>query len=81
MNSALPADAPDVVAVLEKATFPLDAVNASLAYMADNKVDTVAAAREFLKTNKDFGVPGFPTKRAQWSKPACSKGGNGGSTA
>jgi glycine betaine/proline transport system substrate-binding protein len=36
--------------ILEKATFPLEDVNASLAYMTDQKVDAVAAAKHFLQT-------------------------------
>ncbi|RVN56466.1 ABC transporter substrate-binding protein [Sinorhizobium meliloti] len=50
VNSTFASEAPEIVEILEKATFPLDEVNASLAYMADNKVDATAAAAEFLKT-------------------------------
>ena len=53
VNSTFAKEAPDIIAILEKATFPLEEVNASLAYMADNKVDATAAAAEFLKTKGD----------------------------
>ncbi|SDA83745.1 ABC transporter substrate-binding protein [Sinorhizobium sp. NFACC03] len=53
VNSTFAQEAPEIVAILEKATFPLEAVNGSLAYMADNKVDATAAAAEFLKTKAD----------------------------
>jgi glycine betaine/proline transport system substrate-binding protein len=54
VNSTFASEAPEIVEILEKATFPLDEVNASLAYMADNKVDATAAAAEFLKTKGDI---------------------------
>ena len=53
VNSTFALEAPEIVEILEKATFPLEEVNASLAYMADNKVDATAAAAEFLKTKGD----------------------------
>lgn len=53
VNSTFASEAPEIVEILEKATFPLEEVNASLAYMADNKVDATAAAAEFLKTQGD----------------------------
>jgi glycine betaine/proline transport system substrate-binding protein len=53
VNSTFASEAPEIVEILEKATFPLEEVNASLAYMADNKVDATAAAAEFLKTKGD----------------------------
>ena len=54
VNSTFASEAPEIVEILEKATFPLEEVNASLAYMADNKVDATAAAAEFLKTKGDI---------------------------
>lgn len=54
VNSTFAAEAPEIVAILEKATFPLDEVNASLAYMADNKADAAATAVNFLKTKPDI---------------------------
>ncbi|PST18849.1 histidine ABC transporter substrate-binding protein [Mesorhizobium plurifarium] len=54
VNSTFASEAPEIVEILEKATFPLDEVNASLAYMADNQVDSTAAAAEFLKTKVDI---------------------------
>lgn len=53
INSTFAKEAPEIVEILEKATFPLEEVNASLAYMADNKADAVTAAKEFLKSKSD----------------------------
>lgn len=53
LNSTFAREAPEIVEILEKATFPLAEVNASLAHMVDNDVDAQAAAREFLRTKGD----------------------------
>jgi len=53
INSTFAEEAPEIVSILEKATFPLDEVNASLAYMVDEKADAPAAAARFLKTKGD----------------------------
>lgn len=53
VNSTFAKEAPEIIEILSKATFPLDEVNASLAYMVDQKADAVAAANEFLKTKGD----------------------------
>jgi len=53
VNSTFASEAPEIIEILEKATFPLEDVNGSLAYMVDNKVDAAAAAAEFLKTKSD----------------------------
>lgn len=53
VNSTFAKEAPEIIEILEKATFPLEEVNASLAYMVDQKADAVAAAKEFLKTKGD----------------------------
>ncbi|MCC9624488.1 ABC transporter substrate-binding protein [Thalassospira sp. MA62] len=53
VNSDFAEDAPEIIAMLEKATFPLEDVNGSLAFMSDNEVDADAAAIEFLKTKQD----------------------------
>ena len=50
VNSTFAKEAPEIIQILEKATFPLEEVNASLAYMVDQKADAVAAANQFLKT-------------------------------
>ncbi|UIK08270.1 ABC transporter substrate-binding protein [Neorhizobium galegae] len=50
VNSTFAKEAPEIIEILEKATFPLEEVNASLAYMVDQKADAVAAASQFLKT-------------------------------
>jgi len=53
VNAEFAKAAPEIVAILEKATLPLSDVNATLAYMADNKLDGAAAAAYFLKTKSD----------------------------
>jgi glycine betaine/proline transport system substrate-binding protein len=53
LNSDFAKASPEIVAMLGKATFPLDDLDASLAYMADKKVNAAAAAAEFLKTKSD----------------------------
>nr|WP_246754620.1 ABC transporter substrate-binding protein [Rhizobium lusitanum] len=57
VNSEFAKAAPEVISILEKATFPLDDLNASLAFMADKKVDASAAAAEFLKTKSAIWGP------------------------
>ncbi len=54
VNSTFASEAPEIIEILEKATFPLEEVNASLAYMTDNKVDATAAAAQFLKAKGDI---------------------------
>ncbi|WP_332700557.1 ABC transporter substrate-binding protein [Devosia sp.] len=54
VNATFAAEAPELIAVLEKANFPLAEVNGSLAYMTDNEVDGEAAALEFLKAKQDI---------------------------
>jgi glycine betaine/proline transport system substrate-binding protein len=53
VNSTFAGEAPEIMEILEKATFPLEEVNASLAYMTDQKVDAAAAAKNFLQTKAD----------------------------
>lgn len=53
VNSTFAKEAPEIIEILAKATFPLEEVNASLAYMVDEKADAVAAANQFLKTKGD----------------------------
>ncbi|WP_075291407.1 ABC transporter substrate-binding protein [Pararhizobium arenae] len=53
VNSTFAKEAPEIIEILEKATFPLADINASLAYMVDQKVDAATAAAEFLKTKGD----------------------------
>lgn len=57
INSTFAEEAPDLVAVLEKAEFPLDEVNKSLAFMVDTKSDAAMAATEFLKSKADIWGP------------------------
>ncbi|MFG6080287.1 ABC transporter substrate-binding protein [Paracoccus litorisediminis] len=54
VNSEFAKAAPEIIEVLAKATFPLDQVNASLAYMVDNEVDAAKAAEVFLKEKADI---------------------------
>ena len=53
VNAEFAKAAPEIIEVLEKATFPLEEVNASLAFMADEKADAAATATRFLKENGD----------------------------
>ncbi|MVA22067.1 histidine ABC transporter substrate-binding protein [Agrobacterium vitis] len=53
VNAEFAKAAPEIIAVLEKATMPLSDVNGTLAYMADNQLDGAAAATYFLKTKSD----------------------------
>ena len=53
VNAEFAKAAPEIIAILEKATIPLSDVNATLAYMADNQLDGTAAATHFLKTKAD----------------------------
>jgi len=53
LNADFAKAAPEIVEMLEKATFPLAEVNASLAYMVDEKADAEAAAKRFLATKGD----------------------------
>ena len=53
VNSTFATEAPEIIEILEKATFPLEDVNASLAYMVDQKADAGAAGQAFLKTRGD----------------------------
>lgn len=54
MNSIFAKEAPEIIAILEKATFPLAEINSSLAYMTDKQVDATAAAKIFLQTKADI---------------------------
>ncbi|EPR07346.1 ABC transporter substrate-binding protein [Agrobacterium sp. TS43] len=54
VNSTFAKEAPDIIAILEKATFPLTEINSSLAYMTDKQVDATAAAKTFLQTKADI---------------------------
>lgn len=57
LNSAFAKEAPEIVAMLEKATFPLEEVNKSLAFMVERNVDAAVAAKEFLKTKEAVWGP------------------------
>jgi len=49
VSSAFQTAAPEIIAILDKATFPLDEVNRSLTLIADQKITPSEAAAEFLK--------------------------------
>jgi len=49
VSTAFAKAAPELLAILEKATFPLDEINRSLAFMSDEKVEAAVAATAFLK--------------------------------
>ena len=53
INATFAEEAPELVEVMEKATFPLEEVNKSLAFMADTQSDAAMAATEFLKKKAD----------------------------
>lgn len=53
VSSTFADEAPEIISILEKATFPLEDVNGSLAFMSDNDVDADKAAIEFLKSKMD----------------------------
>ncbi|AXA41775.1 histidine ABC transporter substrate-binding protein [Rhizobium leguminosarum bv. viciae] len=66
VNAKFAAEAPEIIDILKKAEFPLDQVNASLAFMLDNKSEPAAAADEFLKTHQDiWGAWVSPEARAK----------------
>jgi len=50
VSSVFAKAAPQLIAVLQKATFPLAEVNSSLAYMSENNIDADAVADEFLRS-------------------------------
>ncbi|MCF3640184.1 ABC transporter substrate-binding protein [Rhizobium sp. TRM95111] len=66
VNSEFAKAAPEIIEILEKATFPLAELNASLAYMADEKADAATAAARFLKEKGDvWGVWVSPEAKAR----------------
>lgn len=54
VNADFANEAPEIVEILQKASFPLQEVNLALAYMVDNKADAAAAAENFLKEKSDL---------------------------
>jgi glycine betaine/proline transport system substrate-binding protein len=54
VSAAFAEAAPELVAVLQKATFPLDRLDAELARMADRKASPEAEALDFLKGSRDL---------------------------
>jgi len=54
VSAPFAAQAPELVALLEKATFPLDTLNEALAAMAERKRSPEAQAQEFLKDHGDL---------------------------
>lgn len=54
VNAQFASEAPEIVAVLEKASFPLQEVNLALAYMLDNSADAATAADRFLREKPEL---------------------------
>lgn len=54
VNANFAKEAPEIIEVLKKATFPLDEVNKTLAYMVDNGADGATVANRFLKEKGDI---------------------------
>lgn len=52
VSSKFAADAPELIAILEKATFPIEPLNAQLAKMGTEHQDADEAAKEFLRAQK-----------------------------
>jgi glycine betaine/proline transport system substrate-binding protein len=65
VSSSFVTDAPEIIAFLEKATFPLEVFNRSLLRIADDKISAADAAEEFLKTKPDVWRPWVSTEAAQ----------------
>lgn len=54
VNAQFAGEAPEIVDVLTKASFPLQEVNLALAYMLDNSADAAAAADRFLREKPEL---------------------------
>ena len=54
VNSAFAKEAPQIVDMMTKATFPVQEINAVLASMSERKIDAATAAREFLQSKPDI---------------------------
>jgi len=60
VSSAFAAAAPEIVAMLAKASFPLDVLNANLATMAEKQRDAHTQALAFLKERPEIWQPWVP---------------------
>jgi len=49
VNADFAKQAPEIIEILEKATFPIEEINKTLAYMTDEGADAATAANRFLK--------------------------------
>lgn len=65
VSSSFLAEAPELIAFLDKATFPMDAFNRSLLRIADDKISPAEAAEEFLKTKPEVWKPWVSPEAAQ----------------
>jgi glycine betaine/proline transport system substrate-binding protein len=65
VNSIFAKEAPDVIAVLEKATFPIEEINSTLASMSDEQIEAPEAAKRFLKDKQDIWTA--------WVSPAAKE--------
>jgi len=54
VNADFAKQAPEIIEILEKATFPIEEVNKTLAYMTDEGADAATAASRFLKEKGDI---------------------------
>jgi len=54
VNAEFSKQAPDIIDILEKATFPIEEINKTLAYMGDEGADAAAAATRFLQERGDI---------------------------
>lgn len=54
VNAEFAKEAPEIIEILEKASFPLQEINLALAYMADNNASAEAAAERFLTEKSDL---------------------------
>jgi ABC-type proline/glycine betaine transport system permease subunit/ABC-type proline/glycine betaine transport system substrate-binding protein len=52
VNTEFAAEAPEIIAILEKATFPIADINAALAVMREKRIEAKPAAITFLKTHE-----------------------------
>jgi len=54
VNAQFATEAPEIIEILEKATFPIEEINKTLAYMTDEGADAAKAANRFLKEKGDI---------------------------
>jgi glycine betaine/proline transport system substrate-binding protein len=77
VSSVFAAAAPEIVAVLGKATFPLAELNANLATMAQAQREPRAQALLFLQARPDIGIHGSCRQWPRASVRDCGRQGRG----